>query len=95
MAWFSCLIEGENFPGSLLGESGLVGFFASRTVEAETAEAAELALLEQLRADPVLSAGDWEMAPDAKIYFTEVVEVAGPSGPNTGMIWFAMDMPDA
>lgn len=94
MAWFSCLIEGQRFPGSLLGKSGLFGFFASRTVEAETAEAAELMALELLRSDPILSAGNRDAAPDAKVYFTEIVEVAAPSGPNTGMTWFAMEMPD-
>jgi hypothetical protein len=26
MAWFKCFIEGENFPGKLVEQDGLVGF---------------------------------------------------------------------
>ncbi|MFN7110525.1 MAG: hypothetical protein ACK4M2_02730 [Brevundimonas sp.] len=94
MTWFNCFIEGENFPGSLLGTSGLFGFFTQRTVEAETAEEAEMAALGSLRLEPMLAAGSRANAPDAKVYFTEIVEVDGPSAPNTGMTWFAMDTPD-
>ena len=94
MTWFNCFVEGENFPGSLLGKSGLFGFFASRTVEAATAEDAEVAALGLLKSEPILAAGNRTSASDAKVYFTEIVEVDGPSGPNTGMTWFAMRTPD-
>src|SRR4051794_18549300 len=34
MAWFRCCVRGENFPGQLVCEAGLVGFYVTRFVEA-------------------------------------------------------------
>ncbi|MHC3126928.1 hypothetical protein OB03_06260 [Brevundimonas sp. GN22] len=93
MSWYYCLIEGENFPGSLLGKSGLFGFFATHYVQAKSPDEAELEALALLRSDPVLAKGNKQTAPDAKVYFSQIEEVAAPTGPNAGMTWFSMETP--
>ncbi|MCI0637989.1 MAG: hypothetical protein L0Y72_23555 [Gemmataceae bacterium] len=55
MAWFRCFTRGENFPGKLAGETGLVGFYTTRFVEASSAEKAEALALEGLRAEAKLA----------------------------------------
>jgi hypothetical protein len=55
MAWFRCFICGENFPGQLIGETQLVGFYVTRFVEATDAAGAEAAALQALRAEPQLA----------------------------------------
>ena len=91
MPWFRCLIEGENFPGALIQKDGLVGFFASRTVEAPNAEEAEIRVLQVLRADSTFALGDLLKSGDAKVYFAEIEEVDGPLGPDRGATWFVME----
>jgi hypothetical protein len=56
VAWFRCFIRGENFPGQLIGEPGLVGFYVTRFVEAVDVAAAESIALRALRAEPKLAA---------------------------------------
>ena len=91
MPWFRCMIEGENFPGHLIQQDGLYGFWAARVVEAASAEDAELRALEVLRADPTFALGDRPKAAEAKIYFAEIEEVEGPMGPTSGATWFRME----
>ena len=78
---------------TLEGEFQLVGFYATRWVEAESAEAAELAGLQMLREEYPVSEEDKLRAPDAKVYFEEVVEVEPdtPRVPNAGASWFPME----
>ena len=91
MPWFRCLIEGENFPGALIRRKGLVGFYTTRWIEASSAEEAEISALEALRAEPMFKVENVALSLDAKVYFTEIFEVDGPAGVNSGATWFAMD----
>ncbi len=85
------MIEGENFPGQLIQQAGLYGFWASRVVEATSAEDAEFRALAILRAEPTFSLGDRPEAVEAKVYFHEIEEVEGPMGPISGATWFRMN----
>ena len=91
MPWYRCLIEGENFPGSLIHKDGFVGFFAARVVEADSAENAEIRALEILRADPTFALKGLPKPKEAKVYFAEIEEVDGPEGPTSGATWFSME----
>ncbi|WP_232522449.1 hypothetical protein, partial [Marinimicrobium alkaliphilum] len=51
---FVAFVEGENFKLEVNGKMQLVGFFASRRVEAETEEDASRAVIEMLLAEPEL-----------------------------------------
>jgi hypothetical protein len=55
MAWFRCLIEGENFPLTMDGRAVLLGFFTTRWVEADTVGEAELNVVGLIRTDPVFA----------------------------------------
>ena len=93
MPFFQCLIRAENLPMTLEGKSQLMGFYTTRWVEAETTEAAELLALEMVREEFPFSEEDRRRAPDAKMYFEEIVEAAPdtPRVPNRGASWFPMD----
>src|SRR3546814_12937219 len=54
MPLFRCIICGENFPGTLLGQEELVGFYTTRFVEADSPEQAEIMAIELLRNDTSL-----------------------------------------
>ena len=71
----------------------LMGFYTTKWVEAETAEAAEPIALEMLRDELRFSEEDRRRAPDAKVYFEEVVEMPAetPRVPNAGATWFPME----
>ncbi len=93
MPWFRCLIEGENFPGSMIGKTAPVGFYTTRWVSASSPEEAEIVALEALRLEPNLQIDDAEKTTNAKIYFTEIDEVDGPDpdiGAGTGFAWFVL-----
>ena len=96
MPLFRCMIRGENFPGQLIGKKELVGFYATRFVEADSAEEAELSGLEMLRNDPsfeIRSEKLRQQEPPAKVFFEEIVEVAPETDqvPNKGATWFNME----
>ena len=96
MPLFRCMIRGENFPGQVIRQRGLVGFYTTRFVEAENAEEAEFAGLEMLRADPgfeIRSEKLRQQEPQAKVFFEEIVEVAPDTDqvPNKGATWFNME----
>lgn len=90
MPWFKCFIEGENFPGALIDDVGPVGFYATRWVEASSTDEAELVALDTLRSEPTFQVAADLKSKDAKVYFTEIVEVSAPEGPNSGATWYAM-----
>jgi hypothetical protein len=55
MPLFRCLIRGENSPGELLGQSGAIGFYATRFVDALSAAEAEQVAVVALRQDAALT----------------------------------------
>lgn len=97
--WFKCRILGENFPGALIGEDGLVGFFTTRAVLAESVQHAESTSLELLRLEPGLQLPDGvPETSQAGIFFEDIWQVAAEEGAalaNTGFTWFPMETTDA
>jgi hypothetical protein len=94
MAWFRCFIRGENFPGPLVGEAGAVGFYVTRFVEAADAEAAEVAALQTLRAEPKLSPpSGYTPSGKARVFFEEIAELAADQVPQVqpGLVWHLME----
>lgn len=93
MPWYRCLVRGENFPFEGKPGSGVRphGFYATRCVEADTAEAAEIVALELLRSEDAFAppAGD-ARSKDARVYFEKIEEVNGPQTQG-GASWFPMD----
>jgi len=94
MAWFRCSIRGENFPGELIGEHGLIGFLISRDVEAGSAEQAEDYALELLRAEPKLTPpAGYIPTGIARIFVEEIVEVSAAESPSQqqGFTFYSMN----
>lgn len=95
MPWFKCLMEGKNFPGALMQQDGLLGFFATRAVEAASMDDAEVRALELLRADPsfVLPTGV-TASEDARVFFVSIVQIdefEAASIGSKGASWYPMD----
>ncbi len=95
MAWFKCLIEGEDFPGSLIQRDGLVGFYVIRCVEAGTEEEAETRALAELKKEAMFDLGNAAKPKGAKVYFNEIVEIDEPLSPLPGATWFQMEKPES
>jgi len=93
MPWYRCLVAGENFPWvrAETGRVELMGFYATRWVEAAGPEEAELKVLEMMRAEDTFQPPEGQPKPkDAKVFFEEIVEVAGPRTQG-GATWFPMN----
>ena len=92
MPLYRCSICGENFPGKLLDQDELVGFYTTRYVEADTSAQAELAVLELLHNDSSLELPPEHRSQDAKVYFEEIDEVPMDTEqkPNAGFVFFTM-----
>ena len=93
MPWYRCTIEGQGFPGSLIGKPGLVGFFVTRFVKAPSAEEAESLSLAELRREDrfrIPSAG--LQPPDARVFFAEILEIEPSVVPpvTPGLVWYEM-----
>src|SRR3546814_5532778 len=86
MPLFRCIICGENFPGTLLGQEELVGFYTTRFVEADSPEQAEIMAIELLRNDPSLDVSSEHRTQSAKVFFEDIDEVPGDTEqkPNSG-----------
>ena len=83
MSWFKCFILGENFPGELIGENGLIGFYTTRFVESENKDSAETIALNLLRNDPkfaTITATQTSAKP--MVYFEDISEVTPDQIPN-------------
>jgi len=94
MPWFRCFIRGENFPGELAGETGLIGFYTTRFVEAASAQQAESLVLEQLRAEPKLAPpAGYKPTGITRVFFEKIAEVAADQVParQQGFVWYPMD----
>ena len=93
MPVFRCFIRGENFPGSLMGQTEPVGFYTTRFVEADSAQEAETAALKLLQADATFEAIlPEDRMENAKVYFEEISEQAEEvvCGPGKGFTFFPM-----
>jgi hypothetical protein len=72
VAWFRLLICGENFPN---GQSGLVGFYVTRFIDAADEADAKSKALAQLRAEPTLVSLIGKNFPAAaQVFFEDVSE---------------------
>ena len=94
MKLFLCFILGENFPGKILSQPTPIGFYTTRFVRAENADAAETAALSLLRDDGSLNVDPNERSPDAKIFFESIEEIdelpEGCQEPGGGFTFFTM-----
>src|SRR3546814_6000362 len=86
MPLFRCIICGENFPGTLLGQEELVGFYTTRFVEADSPEQAEIMAIELLRNDPSLDVSSANRTQSAKVFFEDIDEVPGDTEQKTNKI---------
>jgi hypothetical protein len=94
MAWFRCMICGENFPGEMIDQPALVGFYVTRFVEADTAESAESLGLQELQADPHLALPDgFEPSGNERVFFEEITEIPAEQVPadQPGFAWYLME----
>ena len=94
MAWFRCFMCGENFPGQLIGEDGLVGFYVTRFVQAPNASLAEATALDALRAEPKLAPpAGCQSSGIAQVFFEEVAKVPADVVPvvQPGYAWHPME----
>ena len=94
MTSYSVLVEGRNFPSRLFADAvGLVGFFAERFVEAEHAEAAELAAIELIKNELRPRLGEQitgEPNPTLHLDQISVIEELPQNAPGSGVTWFPM-----
>jgi hypothetical protein len=94
LAWYRCFIRGENFPGDLVGEGELLGFYVTRFVEAGSETEAESTALQALRSEPKLARPPElnRADPLARVYFEEICEVLPALVPNPqpGFSWYPM-----
>jgi hypothetical protein len=92
---FRCSIRGENFPGELIGERGLYGFYTTRWVEAISEEEAETLALESLKSEPTFQQESPKLREQSKarVYFEEIVPVRTTKQEhvNAGASWFEME----
>lgn len=97
ITWFQCLIRGENFLLDTEDEPQLKGFYAARYAQANTAEEAELIMLENLKAEyEIIRPQKPQTDKPAKVYFEELEELSEEPKhiPNKGAVWFPMDGKD-
>jgi hypothetical protein len=76
MAWFRCFINGENFPGQLIGEGRPIGFYLTRFVEANDTAEAESVALQALRTDPKLATmSGYSPSAEVRVFFEKIEQV--------------------
>lgn len=94
MKWYKCSLQGVNFPGELINESKLIGFYTTRFVEANTVDEAELIAISLLRNDKKLKLPSGTKPPkDAKISFEKVeeIDINEVPGEQMGFTFYVMD----
>ena len=94
MKWFRCLIEGENFPGELIGDHKRIGFYTTRFIRANSPQDAELAAISLLKVDKKLQPPEGVTRSEiAKVYVEEIEEVSTGEVPEgqPGYSFFSMD----
>ncbi len=90
---FRCSVHGENFPGEMLSLPNPIGFYATRYVAAQNAEAAEMLVLAMLKADPSLQLPEGiEKPKNARVHFESIEEVPNDTRPvsNAGFPFYEM-----
>lgn len=92
MPWYKCFIEGENFPGHLIGESSPIGFYTTRFIEASSPDEAEQLAFEKLKTEESLTLPvDATKPSNAKVYFESIEEVPiNAVGSNGCFTFFVM-----
>lgn len=92
MPLFRCLLRGENFSGSLLGQAEPVGFTTTRFVEAESEQEAEVLAVERLFGEGDLALSGKYKTKDSRVYLEEIEAVATGSEvrPDEGFAFFTM-----
>jgi hypothetical protein len=91
MPYFRGDVCGEGFPGSLIGVTGQVGFFAARYLQAGNEEEARKLLLEALWREPELNVLQGAEG-TAKIIIEQIFEVdaaAVKSAAGNGFTFFS------
>jgi hypothetical protein len=91
--WFKCFIEGENFPGELIGEESMVGFCTTRYVEADSIEEAESKVMGNLRHEESLKLAEGvKPSEEAKVYFESIEEISKSEVPESdvGFTFYVM-----
>ena len=94
MNWYRCLIRGENFPGALVDQNHLVGFYTTRYFQDLTPAAAELKALALLKQHKSLQIPEGVERPkNARVYFEEIVEVGADevTEQDMGLSFYPMD----
>ncbi|MFZ6818828.1 hypothetical protein [Undibacterium sp. Ji22W] len=93
MPLFQCLIRGDNFPGKIIHQRYLIGFYTTRFVKADTSTQAEELAIQLLQNDVIFSIPIEERSHTAKVYFEEIIEVVDDvnNKPNQGYTFFPMD----
>ena len=86
-------MEAENFPGALINEENLIGFYATRFVQAESPEEAEMIALSNLRHEESLRLPEGvKPTEQAKVYFKEIEEANESDVPEiqAGLTFYVM-----
>lgn len=92
MAWFRCMVRGQNFPLVLQGKNKNWNFYATRFVEARDEDHAEQVLLKLLRSDADIQVTKGVPGREhARLYVEELSEVDRANGPNAGFTFFDDD----
>ena len=77
MKWYRCLIRGENFPGEMLGQHQVVGFYTVQFVQDDSPQNAETKALAALKKHTSLQLPEGVNAPKScRVYFEEIEEVS-------------------
>ena len=92
MPLYRVVLNGQNFPGIILGEAGPIGFYTTRFVDADDPNAAETAALELLRSDRSLNVSTAHHTLDARVLIEELDEVPAETEriPNAGFTFYPM-----
>jgi hypothetical protein len=91
--FYRCLVRGENFPGEIIGEAGIYGFYTTRWIQALNEKRAELRAVEALRRDPKLALPrDFPVPANSRVYVERIQQVSRlPRMRGGGATWFRQE----
>lgn len=92
MPVYRVVLNGQNFPGIILGEAGRIGFYTTRFVDADDPNVAETVALELVRSDRSLDVSAAHRTLDARVLIEELDEVPAETEriPNAGFTFYPM-----